>query len=68
MMGLKQKILSATSEKEVNKLVDEGKTYEFASVKTRNSWVNAAKRVATGAKYAPTTTNPTKKRKVRKSR
>ena len=68
MLGLRQRILSATSVEGVQKLLDEGKTYEFASVKTRNSWGHAAKRVATGAKYVPTTTTPAKKRKVRKSR
>lgn len=69
MMGLKQKILSAASEEEVNKLVAEGKTYEFASVKTRNSWKSAATRRLKGVKYTPTVAAvPAKKRKVRKSR
>lgn len=70
MMGLRQKILSAASEEEVNKLLAEGKTYEFASVKTRNSWKNAASRRLKGAAYTPKTRSetPTKKRKVRKSR
>jgi hypothetical protein len=69
MMGLKQKILSAASEEEVNKLVAEGKTYEFASVKTRNSWKSAATRRLKGAKYTPTVAEvPAKKRKARRSR
>jgi deoxyribose-phosphate aldolase len=69
MMGLRQKILSATSEEEVKKLLTEGKTYEFASVKTRNSWQNAARRKAAGEKYAPTKSEqPAKKKKIRRSR
>jgi hypothetical protein len=38
MQGLKQRILSAASVDEVQKLLEEGKKYEFASKKTRNSW------------------------------
>jgi deoxyribose-phosphate aldolase len=68
MTGLRQRILSAASAEEVTKLMDEGNTYEFASVKTKNSWSHAAKRVGTGAKYTPTVTTPAKKRKVRRSR
>jgi hypothetical protein len=52
MTGLRQKILLATSEEEVKKLVAEGKTYEFASVKTRNSWGNAARRKSAGEVYS----------------
>lgn len=70
MMGLRQKILSAASEEEVNKLLAEGKTYEFASNKTRSSWKNAAARRLNGAAYSPRekSETPTKKRKVRKTR
>ena len=69
MLGLRQKILSATSEEEVNKLLEEGKTYEFASVRTRNSWKNAARRKAAGEKYAVTKSQqPAKKKKIRRSR
>ena len=65
MLGLRQKILTATSEAEVNKLLEEGKTYEFASVKTRNSWKSAARRKAAGEKYVPTKSEqPTKKKKI----
>lgn len=67
MTGLKQKILSATSEEEVNKLIAEGKTYEFASRKTRNSWANAARRKSAGEKYIATKTERPKK-KARRSR
>ncbi len=42
--GLRQKILAATSEAEVLKLLAEGKTYEFASRKTSNSWKSAGRR------------------------
>jgi deoxyribose-phosphate aldolase len=69
MLGLKQRILTATSEEEVKKLLVEGKTYEFASIKTRNSWANAARRKSAGEKYVPTKSETsTKKRKVRRSR
>lgn len=70
MMGLRQKILSAASEEEVNKLLTEGKTYEFASTQTRNSWKSAATRRLKGATYTPKERSeaPAKKRKVRKSR
>ena len=67
MTGLKQKILLATSEEEVKSLLVEGKKYEFASVKTRNSWSNAARRKAAGEKYVVTKTE-TPKKKARRSR
>jgi hypothetical protein len=44
-MGLRQKILTVKTEKEVEKLLAEGKTYQFASTKTRNAWKNAGRRV-----------------------
>ncbi len=69
MMGLRQRILTATSEEEVKKLLNEGKTYEFATLKTRNSWTSAARRKSAGEKYAPTKSEvPAKKRKVRRAR
>ena len=67
MTGLRQKILLASSREEVEKLLAEGKTYEFASVKTRNSWSNAARRKAAGEKYVPTKAEKPKK-KARRSR
>lgn len=67
MTGLKQKILLATSEEEVKSMLAEGKTYEFASLKTRNSWANAARRKYAGEKYTPTKTEKPKK-KARRSR
>ena len=69
MQGLKQRILVATSEDEVQKLLNEGKTYEFASKKTRNSWASAARRKAAGEKYAPTKAEKSKsKKKARRTR
>ena len=70
MTGLKQRILTATSEEEVTKLLNEGKTYEFASVKTRNSWASAARRKKAGEKYAPTKAaeKPKSKKKARRTR
>lgn len=69
MQGLKQRILVATSEDEVQKLLNEGKTYEFASKKTRNSWASAARRKAAGEKYAPTKAEkPKSKKKARRTR
>jgi hypothetical protein len=69
MQGLKQRILVATSEDEVQKLLNEGKTYEFASKKTRNSWASAARRKAAGEKYAPSKAEkPKSKKKARRTR
>jgi hypothetical protein len=42
--GLRQKILFATSKDAIETLLEEGKTYEFAAKKTRNSWKSAARR------------------------
>ena len=67
MTGLKQKILLATSEEEVKSMLAEGKTYEFASRKTRNSWVNAVRRKSAGEKYIATKAEKPKK-KTRRSR
>jgi hypothetical protein len=67
--GLKQRILSATSADEVEKLLNEGKKYEFASKKTRNSWASAARRKAAGEKYvAGTAEKPKSKKKARRAR
>jgi deoxyribose-phosphate aldolase len=69
MQGLRQRILLAISQDEVSKLLAEGKTYEFASVKTKNAWTNAARRKSAGEKYVPTKSDkPAKKKKVRRSR
>lgn len=72
MMGLRQKILAASSEEEVSKLLAEGKTYEFASKETRNSWKTAAERRLKGAKYVPKSNDaeelPEKKRKHKKKK
>lgn len=42
--GLRELIQSAASVEEVSKWLTEGKTFEFASRKTRNSWKNTANR------------------------
>jgi hypothetical protein len=69
MLGLKQRILTATSEEEVKKLLAEGKTYEFASIKTRNSWTSAARRKSAGEKYvASKAEKPKSKKKARRTR
>jgi len=74
MSGLRQKLLAATSEDEVIELLNKGKTYEFASTKTRNSWKSAARRTlkqapapiaeteAAGEEYVP----EKKKRRLKK--
>jgi len=69
MQGLKQRILSAASSDEVQKLMEEGKKYEFASKKTRNSWASAARRKAAGEKYvASKAEKPKSKKKARRAR
>jgi deoxyribose-phosphate aldolase len=69
MQGLRQRILLSTSQDEVSKLLNEGKTYEFASKKTRNSWANAARRKAAGEKYvASKIEKPKAKKKARRAR
>lgn len=42
MQGLRQQILTAASAEVINELLTTGKTYGFASRKTRNSWKNAS--------------------------
>ena len=73
MQGLRQRILAATSEAEVIKLLEVGKTYEFASVSTRNSWKNAGRRALKQKPVAPVDVveeleeaSPTKKYRKRK--
>jgi len=69
MQGIRQRILLATSQEEVSKLLNEGKTYEFASKKTRNSWTSAARRKAAGEKYVVgVAEKPKPKKKARRSR
>ena len=43
--GLRQQILSAKTAEAATQLLEVGKTYEFASLSTRNGWKNAARRV-----------------------
>ena len=44
MQSLRQQILAAASVDAIAKLLEVGKTYEFASRKTRNGWKNLARR------------------------
>jgi hypothetical protein len=41
-IGLKERIEQADSNEEIDKLLCEGVTFEFASTKTRRSWAIAA--------------------------
>ena len=75
-VGLRQRITSAKSADEVEKLLTEGKTYEFAQVKTQRTWKRAAARILATLKgevyKAPApveqeeTTAPKKKRGIKK--
>lgn len=42
-MGLREQIKSAGSENEIVQLLANGRTYEFASDRTKNSWKSTAK-------------------------
>lgn len=42
-MGLREQIKNAGSEAEINQLISNGKTYEWASDRTKNSWKSTAK-------------------------
>lgn len=42
MTGLKQRIQAATNAEKIAELLAEGKTYEFASERTKRSWKRAA--------------------------
>lgn len=44
MPGLCQRITKATSVKELNELVQEGRSYQLASVKTVRRWERLAKK------------------------
>ncbi len=48
--SLKNRIKSAKSETEVSELLKEGKTYQFASVKTKNSWSHTGKKIVASFK------------------
>jgi hypothetical protein len=43
-MGLRQRILNASTVSQIEALLEEGRTYEFAAEKTIRAWKNAAKR------------------------
>jgi len=42
-MSLRNQILEAKSEEEVKELLEKGKTFKYASEKTRRKWDKAAK-------------------------
>ena len=74
--SLKSRIKSAKTEAEVADLLKEGKSYDFASVRTRNSWIHTSKKVISSFKgntyVAPVeeqefVEKKTKKQKVKKS-
>ena len=44
-VGLKERILRAKSEKEIDKLLEEGKNYELASPSTTRKWGRVAQKV-----------------------
>lgn len=41
-MGLRQQILKAPDAETIDKLLEEGNSFEYASQRTINSWANAA--------------------------
>ena len=67
-LGTRQKLLVATSEQEVNDLLNAGLKFEFASKKTVNGWKSAARRRLNTLKgtttKAPTPTQETEEEVV----
>jgi hypothetical protein len=58
-MGLREQIKNAGSEAEITQLISKGKTYEFASDRTKNSWKSTAKyRIAELSNQIPAQTAP----------
>lgn len=58
-MGLREQIKHAGSETEVTQLISKGKTYEWASDRTKNSWKSTAKfRIAELNNAIPAQTAP----------
>ena len=45
--GLRQKLLVAKSEEEITRLLEQGRSYEFASPKTQSRWIKAAHKART---------------------
>jgi hypothetical protein len=54
--GLCQRIRTATSNEEVERLQDEGKTYQFASERTKGRWERAVHRTLKRLFEAPSPT------------
>lgn len=42
-MGLREQIKNAGSEAEINDLISKGRTFEYASDRTKNSWKSTAR-------------------------
>jgi predicted RNase H-like HicB family nuclease len=58
-MGLREQIKNAKSEAEVAELTSKGKSYEWASDRTKNAWKSTAKfRIAELSNPIPTQTAP----------
>lgn len=59
VFGLREKIVKATSEQEIVKLLKLGNSYEFASARTRASWKNTGFRVLENLKNTESSTKET---------
>jgi hypothetical protein len=72
-MGLREQIKNAGSEAEVSQLLAGGKSYGFASDRTKNSWNSTAKNriielsTQDSEQTAPSKTSPVKKSSKKKN-
>ena len=58
-MGLREQIKNAKSEAEIAELISKGKTYEWASDRTKSSWKSTSKfRIAELSNSIPAQTAP----------
>ena len=70
-MGLREQIRKANNDSEIKSLLDKGKSYEFASNITKNSWRSTARfRLAelTNPVPAQTPSKPVESKKVKKNK
>ncbi len=70
-MGLREQIRKANSDNEIKSLLDKGKSYEFASNITKNSWRSTARfRLAELTNPVPTQTpdKSVESKKVKKNK
>ena len=70
-MGLREQIRKANSDSEIKSLLEKGKSYEFASNITKNSWRSTARfRLAelTNPTPAQNPSKPVESKKVKKNR